>query len=198
MVWPTSAAALSVVSTSTDDDAGGTGALTVLVQGLDTNYKPVSDTVVLDGTTPVVTTQTYLRVNSAQVQTAGTGLVNAGDITVSVGGNVQRFIEADAGICHCSQYCIPAGHTGFLTYVGTWQGKDTGVEVRFTWKDFTTQVWKALMSQFTYRNTTEVDLAGSVQLKEKTDVRLQATADANTAEQAAYYVIYLWDHEGQG
>lgn len=79
---PTSAAATNIISSSANDAAAGTGARTCRVIGIDTNYKKLVETVTLNGTTQVVLTGTYLRINSVEVLTAGSGAANAGTIQV--------------------------------------------------------------------------------------------------------------------
>ena len=74
------AAALDITSSSTDDDAGGIGALTVRVFGLNAAYQPVSEDFVLNGRTAVTGSVAFLRVHGIKVLTAGTSLVNVGDI----------------------------------------------------------------------------------------------------------------------
>jgi len=195
MVWPSAAGVASVVSTDVADTSAGTGALTVKISGLDEDYLEISETITMNGTTPVNSTLSYLRVNSAYAATAGTGEVNAGNITVSVGGNVQRYIAALAGICHCGQYTVPAGYTAYLTKVTTWQGKDSAADVVFSWKTITSNVWKSLTKILTYRNQTSIDFDGSIRLAEKTDIRIQATAATGTCDQSAQYALYLWSNE---
>ena len=114
----TAAAVVEAVSSSAADDAGtpGTGARTIKISGLDANWNEISETIALDGTTPVVTTLEFLRVNFAEVMTAGTGLTNAGDITLrnAGAGNTQRFIPTGRGYTEAAIYSVPAGHTFLL------------------------------------------------------------------------------------
>ena len=74
--------ALDYSSSSANDAAAGTGARTITVYGLDKDWNPVSETITMNGQTKVVGTQTFRRVFSAYVKTAGTGRFNAGDIYV--------------------------------------------------------------------------------------------------------------------
>jgi hypothetical protein len=113
---PTSAAVAAVSSDSAEDDPDeatppGTGAWTVVVEGLDANYVERSETVTMTGTTPANTTQTFLRVFRAYVATAGTAGTNVGNISISVGGNLQSYIEATEGQTHQTDFCVPADHT---------------------------------------------------------------------------------------
>lgn len=104
---------LDVVSTSTADDGSpvGTGAHTVSITGLDDDYNEISETVILNGTSVVVTALTYLRVNKMRVVDVGTGLVNAGIITAeyTAANTDEATIIAGAGISKNSQFTVPAG-----------------------------------------------------------------------------------------
>lgn len=112
---PTTASVLDIVSTSADDDAAGTGARTVFIEGLDNNYKVVSETVILDGTTDVVTVNSYLYINQFYVLTTGTGGVNAGVITAKVGATLYDLIALGYNQRTTAHYCVPAGFTAYLT-----------------------------------------------------------------------------------
>lgn len=114
---PTVASALNIVSTSTDDDGSpvGTGARTVYIEGLDENYNTVSETVVLNGTTNVATTHSYLYVNQFYVATVGTGGVNAGEITAKVSTTLYDLIAVGYNQRTTAHYCVPAGYTAYLT-----------------------------------------------------------------------------------
>jgi len=114
---PTTASKLNIVSTSTDDDGSpaGTGARTVYIEGLDGNYKVVSETLTLNGTTNVETTQSYLYVNQFYVATVGTGGVNAGEITAKVSTTLYDLIAIGYNQRTTAHYCVPAGYTGYLT-----------------------------------------------------------------------------------
>jgi len=84
--WPAAAAVLEITSSdNVADNAAGTGALTVTLEGLDANYLEITETVTMDGQTNADTTLAFLRVNRMFVATAGSGLTNAGDIYASTG-----------------------------------------------------------------------------------------------------------------
>jgi len=74
---------LSVVSTSTADDDGGTGANSIIIYGIDADWKAQTVVVTLDGTTPVVTTETWMGINRMSIYVSGSGGVNAGTITAT-------------------------------------------------------------------------------------------------------------------
>ena len=114
--WLSVATALSITSLNVEDTAAGTGARTVLVAGLDARYLPISEVVVMNGTTPVPLTRTYLRVNSMRVVTAGSATTNVGDIIVhtTVGANMVSQISPGYGRSQVGIYTVPATHNGFL------------------------------------------------------------------------------------
>lgn len=93
------ASTITLVSSSTNDDVGGTGATGVVVYGIDANRKSQIEVVFLDGTTPVVTANTYLGINRLSVYAAGSLQENDGTITATAttGGSTQGSIPAGEG-----------------------------------------------------------------------------------------------------
>jgi hypothetical protein len=84
-VWvpPTAARVHELVSGDVKDDAAGVGARTVLVTGINGSGAVASEVVIMDGTTPVNTTGSYLHISSLRVLTAGSELDNAALITAT-------------------------------------------------------------------------------------------------------------------
>jgi hypothetical protein len=111
---PTVASALSIVSTSTADDSAGTGARTVYIEGLDGSYNTISETVIMDGTTPVSTVGEYLYVNQFYVTSVGSGEANAGEITAKVSTTLYDIIATGYNTRTTGHYCVPAGYTGYM------------------------------------------------------------------------------------
>lgn len=95
--FPAAAAATTIESASANDAAAGTGARTCKVSGLDANFNEISETVTMNGTTPVSLTREYYRINSVVVLTVGSGLVNAGKISVKQSSDVVSAIAAGEG-----------------------------------------------------------------------------------------------------
>lgn len=132
---PTVASVLKISSTSNDDDGSpaGTGALTILITGVDGNYDVVSDTVTLNGQTAVNTTNSYLYVNGFTVLTVGSGGANAGviyagtgDVTAGVPAVVYDAIAIGYNNRTTAHYCVPAGYTGYMTEGVFTAGQATG------------------------------------------------------------------------
>jgi hypothetical protein len=135
--WQSSAVTVDVVSDNTNDDVAGTGARTLRIQGLDSSYNLVEETVDMDGTTTVTTTQTFLRVFRMSVETAGTSGNNEGTITVTYtgGSDVAATITAGNGQTLMTLYTIPAGYTGYLLSMNISSGKDQEMEFKFIQRD---------------------------------------------------------------
>lgn len=115
--FPSAAETLQVFSASANDTAAGTGARTVTINGLDANYASLSETVTLNGVTPVTTTNAFLRVNNLQVITAGSGGSNAGLITCRQSvtqTNVMCAITLGWNFSKSTAYTVPAGYSGYI------------------------------------------------------------------------------------
>jgi hypothetical protein len=120
-VFQTAAVALEVVSSSVNDAAAGTGARTVRIWGLDANLLQVIQDVTLNGTTAVAVTTNLQYVLGFEVLTAGSGLVNAGNIDVRVdsGDVVQSQIGTSRGRAETGVFTVPADCSLVLVPGGT-------------------------------------------------------------------------------
>ena len=107
--YPSAAAALVLVS----DSASDTSALSIKIDGLDASYAPLSETIAMNGTTNVTTTNLFLRIN----QMSTTNGVNVGNITAKISSTTYAKINAGIGQTQMSLYSVPAGYTFYLYYV---------------------------------------------------------------------------------
>ena len=121
MTYPTSAVTMFVSSTSANDANGGTGANSILIQGLDENYDEIEETVFLNGQTQVATQLAYLRVYRAFVTLAGTGGTSGGTIYIgssgATGGVPNTTVYANLSFGNQTQiaaYTVPAGYTLYV------------------------------------------------------------------------------------
>ena len=122
ITFPASAIQMTVSSTSANDTSAGTGARTIVVQGLDANSNEVTETVTLNGQTAVTMTASLLRVNYAYVATAGSGNSAAGDIYIGTGvvtagvpATAYDIIKFDYNNTTTGSYTIPAGYNGYVS-----------------------------------------------------------------------------------
>lgn len=120
ITWLTAAVQMDVVSSDVNDDGNpttNTGAQTIRIEYLDSNFDEQTEDVTLNGTGTVTTTASMLRINRAYVLTAGTYHgTNVGNITIRVtgGGALQANIEAGAGTTQKSHYTVPNGKAAYL------------------------------------------------------------------------------------
>ena len=126
---------LEVLSSNDEDGGAGgdTGALTMQIFGLDTNYDQIDETVTLNGVTVVTTTASFLRVFRAKVLTAGATGWNIGVITIrdQDTDTTRASIEATKNQTLMAVYTVPADMTGFITswYMSTISNLATEVEL---------------------------------------------------------------------
>ena len=104
-------------SSSTADDSGGVGALSIAISGLDTNYVEQAETIILNGLGSVRTTNEYLRLNRMYTVQTGGSEFNIGSIlaTGSVNVTSQAMISAGEGQTLMAVYNIPSGLNGYVT-----------------------------------------------------------------------------------
>jgi len=119
---------VKVSSSSTDDDVAGTGAWTCTIYGLNsTTGLEQNESIILTGQTAVNSTLEYSRVNRVIVNTAGTGLSNAGVIYVGTGAvstGVPAVIWSTVVIGENQTlqaiWTVPTGKTLYITsFIGS-------------------------------------------------------------------------------
>jgi hypothetical protein len=113
-VYPTVAGQMTVASTSASDDT----LAKILISGLDANFAPISETIALNGVSGVTTVNSYLRINSLVMVSAGTGqTTNVGTITVKQSTNTVAQINIGIGKSQSTIYTVPAGYSFYLDIV---------------------------------------------------------------------------------
>lgn len=120
--FPLTAETVSIVSSSVNDTAAGTGARTLRISGLNATGDFQTEVVTLNGTTPVVTTSQWLRINRALIVTSGNNNrnFNAGAITINQSVTtsvVFGILDAGLGALKAAVYTIPKGTAGVIRNV---------------------------------------------------------------------------------
>lgn len=173
--YPVSAAQMTLYSSSASDTN-----VSIMIQGLDSNYLPISETLVLtNGTTGVTTVNSYLRINGINV--TRTSSVNpVGIIRLSNAGKTVTYAQINVGIGR-SQACIytvPAGYTFYLqrvqAYTSAGPNKTTYYRSQ-TWSP-TGVASAVLVTPFVTEYKVERIVARPY--LEKTDIQFQASSDA--------------------
>lgn len=131
--WLTASELIEVVSSSANDDLGSTGAEKVVVVGLDANWDKQEEEVILDGATPVSTMKKFLRLNRAYVSQAGSGEVNAGDITLSSASTSKDLarIRAGKGSTLMAIYSVPRYRTCRVSRIAASSERSMAVTMLF-------------------------------------------------------------------
>jgi hypothetical protein len=144
--YPTVSSVMKVSSSSSNDAGSGTGAQTVLVSGLDANYNEISETVVLNGQTEVLTTSSFIRVFRAFVVTAGSGATAAGNIYVGTGtvtsgvpATIYAKIPVGANQTLMAVWTVPAGYTAYVdngTFSAAGSNTNHSIKGQFCFRPF--------------------------------------------------------------
>lgn len=136
-VFPTTAIQMAVVSTSANDTSAGTGARTVRIWYLKSDYSEATTDVILNGTTPVNTSVSDIfRVNNFRILTTGTGYKAAGNISLTSVGGATSYSVILTGFTRArnSIYTVPLGKTYYITSinVGCTKTSSSGVVALIT------------------------------------------------------------------
>lgn len=192
--FPSSASQLDVQSDDVNDTSDGTGARTVTIQGLDSNWSSIEETLSLNGTTPVITSASFLRVFRAWVNTAGSGSTAAGEITIENTGVVIAKILVGNNQTLMCVYTIEAGCTGYT--MGAHASVDSGKSVELTFKvrdnSITDSVFRSKEIIQLYQTNTHTAPFVPTILPEKTDIKIQGLASgAGTAIGVSFNLILV-------
>jgi len=190
--YPTSAVTMFVSSTSANDANGGTGANSIIIQGLDENYDEVEETVLLNGQTQVATQNSYLRIYRAFVTLCGTGGTSGGIIYVgssgATGGVPNTTIYANLHLGNQTQiaaYTVPAGYTLYVDDInftaGLSQANKTAT-CTFRSRDHGTNVFRTRLISVLQSNQLITKFEYPQEFYEKTD--LECRVSTNTTNNA--------------
>jgi len=131
MTFPTVAETYDVVTTGNDTSAGA-GARKVVIEYLDSSFEFQTGEVITNAGTQA-STFSGIRLIRAYVTDCGTyGGTNENLITFTGtdSGNDYAFIEGTEGQTQHTQYCIPAGKTGYILRVSMTTEANKGVNIK--------------------------------------------------------------------
>ena len=184
--FPSEMVTLSCVSTSAADT------MSILIQGLNTDYEVINDVVTLSGTTPVASNIQFYRINSAVIL-SGT---NAGAISITNNATVHAYIEAELGSDQGLIYTVPADHSLYIFTAQFTSGtvnpnkylfsraltrSSTGRQVRFWEATFATNVNYSLVRPF--------------RVPPKTDFTIEAKSSSSENELSIYLNAVLMEED---
>lgn len=199
--YPAAAIQMSVSSSSVNDTAAGTGARTVFVAGLDANYNEISETVTLNGQTPVLTSALFLRINRASVVSAGSGETAAGDIYVGTGvvpagvpATVYARIRLGDNQTLMAVWTVPSGYTGYILKGNIGTGTvhiNQYIVARLVQRPFG-GVFRTASKVTLQNGEIAFDFVFPVPFAEKTDIETRAfSSGMNNLVFADFFIIYV-------
>ncbi len=186
----TTANTLSIVSSNVNDISGGTGARSIIVYGIDANRDEQTEVVTLNGTTPVVTTSTWLGINRLAIYISGSGGANAGTInaTAVTAGTVQGQIPLGLGSSQQAIFFVYADHQMLLDWMLLNVNKLSGggssprVTIKMLVHSFVSnsryEVFRHTIDT-SVENTVELKPSQPFQVGEKSVITVEATTDTN-------------------
>ncbi|CAB5238886.1 hypothetical protein UFOVP230_75 [uncultured Caudovirales phage] len=180
--YPAAATAMNLASSvNTGADKTGT---TVLISGLDSTYAPISETLTLNGTTVVVTTKSYLRINNISVSSVTGGVNPTGTITLKDLTNTTTYaqINPSIGRSQMAIYTVPAGYTFYLSRIDAYTSANGSSAdwIQYRNVNTTSSGVTTLTQQAPFTNTYHSQRVMPRPFAEKTDIQLQAKTSANT------------------
>ena len=200
----TVASTVSAISDDSGDTVTGTGARTIEIQGLDSNYNTVTEIISTNGTSSgPASTNEFLRIYRALVKTAGsTGTneghidINAGSTTViSIGTKGTGVNKEGFGQSQTSVYTIPAGKTGYITQwsVGS-SVYNSGVQAFLMLSEPNDGPIMRTKDIMFLNNYSIKDYKVPLQALEKTDIEVRAYDTATGVPVSTSYNVILVDN----
>ena len=206
-IYPTSATVMKVSSTSADDTAAGTGARTIRVDGLNANYNEISEIVTLNGQTPVVTNNVFIRVFRSFVITAGSadtaaGTIYIGDgvVTAGVPATIYAVIPLGENQTLMAMWTVPAGYTFYMSRGSFSAASNNAAQYvlgKFMVRPFG-GVFRNAADVTANSNSIQYDFEVPLAVQEKSDIeaRVIALAGTNFYITASFEGIYIKNETG--
>jgi len=178
---PAVAGTISIVSSDAADNVTGTGIQVAVILGLDENFESVVEPIVMNGTTPVVATNTYKAINNFITFTYGSNGAAEGNITVTNTDDGTEWARMLAGndSSLLGRYTAPLGFAYHFNIIG-WSAPATG---DFT-LDLVTDIAKPVMTTVsrTFVHQGSGQLTGApILIREKKTVKLRAFRESGGA-----------------
>ena len=201
-VWLDSAVTMFVSSTSADDTGTGTGARTILIQGLDEDYNEIEETITLNGQTQVATQLSYLRIYRSFVTLAGSNEGTNGVIYIgssgATGGVPNTTVYASVSIGNQTQiaaYTVPAGYTLYIDEINFTAAVSQAqklVRCKFNSRDYESNVFRTRFVQVIQSNQLIQSFKYPQEFAEKTDLECRVSTDtSNTAIGASFQGVLI-------
>jgi len=200
--FPSISATINIASTSTNDTLAGTGARAVLIDGLDIDYNPIQDTVLLSGQTPVTTSKSFFRINGLLVGAVGSLGFNEGDLYVStnsetfIGGIPQNILYsaaiAEQNVSSFGHYTVRAHHSLQYLKGNAYTNSKENEPILIQESLFTGGIEYQLGPAW-YSTNISFNYDGATPYTEKVDIRLIGNSSTGLREGSIAYETLLVD-----
>jgi hypothetical protein len=183
-VFPSSAVTMNLKSDTVGDTA------TITIVGLDANYNPLTENLVLNGTTNVPTVNQYFRINNMFVSVGSATnpsgvitLINGGVTYAQINTGVFNGTTSSLGASQQAVYTVPAGYTFYGWRYGAYSSFNGNSANYTTYRAITNSssgVQKLIVAT-PFNTTYEVQRHFPFPYAEKTDLRVQIASSAAAA-----------------
>jgi len=200
LLYLTSAETMDIVSDDADDNSAGSGARTLFVQGVDASYNPVSETINMNGLGTVTTVNSYLRVFSMVVLTAGASAVNEGTITATATTSLttQAQIGPGDGQALMTHFTVSAGRTAYLSqyYYSINKKTSLSADMRLFVRPFggAWNLKSILGGNSLGDNSDGRSFEFPIEITEKSDIRITAIGSASAGDISAGFDLVMIDN----
>ena len=191
--FPSAAATTTIVSASTADASAGTGAKTVQVEGLDSDWMHATEVATMDGDQAVTLSTQFLRVYRAKVLTAGTGETNAGNIQIKHGSTVLAQISAAYGQTLMAIYTLPATYYGWLANWRCSTDGNTAAKMALQTREFggAWQTKDVVLLDTSGSSSIQIRRIGFSRFPPKTDFRVRVLTGGNVLDVVSQFDLLL-------
>lgn len=187
-IWPLADTyAYPVISTkmnlSSSVNTGGDLSAKVTVNGLDQQYNPISETLTLNGTTPVVTANSYFRINGVNIASGTvTGAVSLKDLSNTT---TYGYIHTTTGRSQTAVYTVPAGYSFYLTRVNAYTSLNGSTPEYAVYANMTTSSNGVvnIIQNAAFTNAYETRRVVPRRYNEKTDIQIIGRGSTPTTTQ---------------
>lgn len=193
-VLPTTAGQVSIASTSAQDAPTGTGIRRVRVIGLDSDYRYKFEDIDLNGTTPVLSTDSdWWRVNRMFGILGGSSQSAVGTIDATLDSNIQARVTAGRGQTLQCLHTVQANTTLVVNQVFASTGRlgNGDVEIEFQVLEPAQNVWRELTDEEVYEGAIDLDNLAIV-IPEKSEIRMVAITAGNNFSVSAQFTGHIY------
>ena len=192
LVYLDAAELIDISSTSVNDTLLGTGVRKVAVIGLDNDLREITETVEMNGVTPVSTTLEYKRVNLLTAMEVGSLEENEGDVSaIDQSLNIQNQIGIGHNVSKQQNFTIPVGFRGIFKWASISTGKNDECIISYTTRSAITKSPFLLLTTVQVFSSALVFVKVDTAIPAGTDVKILAEAITNNPKIATTIALNI-------